>query len=74
MPGRQPPLRVRFVVSERRNDPFALALLGAVVLGLLVVVFAPRGTFVTGPGPGMGMGMSPGPGMGMGPGSAWTLP
>ena len=50
MLNRQPPLRVRIVEPERRNDPLALALLAVAVVGILVVVFAPKDTFVTEPG------------------------
>lgn len=49
MQNRQPPLRVRIIEPERRNDPFALMLVAVAFIGLLFVVFAPQGTFTTSP-------------------------
>lgn len=49
MDARRSTLKIRVVPSERRNDPFALLLVAVVCIGLLFVVFAPRGTFTTGP-------------------------
>lgn len=39
----------RMVVSSRRNCPVALAVFLAAYAGILVVVFAPEGTFVSPP-------------------------
>lgn len=49
MQNPRPALKVRIVERERRNDPFALLLVAAACIGLLCVVFAPRGTFTSGP-------------------------
>lgn len=49
MQNRQSALKVRIIETERRNDPFALLLVAVACIGLLVVVFAPKGTFITGP-------------------------
>lgn len=50
MQNRQSTLRVRIIEAERRNDPLALVLAAIVCIGLLAVVFAPKGTFVSGVG------------------------
>jgi len=39
----------RLIVSERRMCPFALAIFLAAYVGILAVIFAPQGTFVSPP-------------------------
>lgn len=39
--------RHRVIASERRTCPFALAIFLAAYVGILAVVFAPQGTFVS---------------------------
>ncbi|MGY6634195.1 MAG: hypothetical protein ACXIU8_10690 [Alkalilacustris sp.] len=41
--------RHRVIVSERRTCPFALAIFLAAYVGILAVIFAPQGTFVSPP-------------------------
>ena len=39
----------RAIVSARRNSPLAMALFALAYVGILVVIFAPEGTFVSPP-------------------------
>lgn len=39
----------RVIASERRNSPIALAIFFIAYAGLLFVIFAPKGTFVSPP-------------------------
>lgn len=39
----------RVIASERRTCPFALAIFLAAYVGILAVIFAPQGTFVSAP-------------------------
>ena len=50
MQNRQSTLKVKVIEAERRNNPLALILVALVWIGLLAVVFAPKGTFVSGAG------------------------
>lgn len=41
--------RHRVIAAERRTCPFALAIFLIAYVGILAVIFAPRGTFVSPP-------------------------
>jgi hypothetical protein len=49
MQNRQPDLKVKVIEPARRNDPLALFLVALVCIGVLFVVVAPKGTFISGP-------------------------
>lgn len=41
--------RLRSTISERRTSPLALAIFLVAYVGILAVIFAPKGTFVSAP-------------------------
>lgn len=41
--------RLRSTISERRTSPLALAIFLVAYVGILAVIFAPKGTFVSSP-------------------------